>query len=128
MPGLYRNSSITSSSAALGGRVLDCGRVPTGSSTMFSRSIKVGFAVFTYNTPVTTSPLASDAKRSQIVKEHGSGAGGAKGRQEELRNEPNWDATPTESTVLEPSLDNVPNEPLPATRVARGELGLRRSG
>jgi hypothetical protein len=42
--------------------------------------------------------------------------------------EPNWDATPGESMALKPFLDSLPNGPLPAARVARGQSGLLRSG
>ena len=50
---------MTSSSTAFGGRTLDSASVASGSTAMFNVSKKVAFPVFTYSTPVRTSPLAS---------------------------------------------------------------------
>ena len=44
-PCLYRKFVISASSADFGGRVTDSGRVDSGSATMFSRSMNVGFCV-----------------------------------------------------------------------------------
>jgi len=41
----YFRVAISASRADFGGRVSDSGRVPSGSSTIFSRSMKVGFSV-----------------------------------------------------------------------------------
>ena len=42
---VYCKFAINASSADLGGRTIDSGNVPSGSSTMFSRSMNVGFFV-----------------------------------------------------------------------------------
>jgi len=42
---LYCNAFISCSSVSFGGRISDCGRVAKGSSTMFNKSVNVGFCV-----------------------------------------------------------------------------------